>query len=160
MLEYVYEALMRFQHKAPGMPQHQPYPHIKSTYGATRQYAEASNTSELLSKEDKMYIQEVVSTFLYYARCVDSSMLTALGGLATQQVTATTNTMKKIKQFLDYTSTNPDAVIIYHASNIVLAGHSDTSCLSKSNAQSRARSHFFMSSDVELPPNNSAVRAL
>jgi hypothetical protein len=87
-------------------------------------------------------------------------MLTALGGLATQQVTATTNTMKKIKQFLDYTSTNPDAVIIYHASNIVLAGHSDTSCLSKSNAQSRARSHFFMSSDVELPPNNSAVRAL
>jgi hypothetical protein len=87
-------------------------------------------------------------------------MLPALGGLATQQATATTNTLKKIKQFLDYTSTNPDAVVTYHASNIVLAGHSDASYLSKSNAQSRARIHFFMSSDVELLPNNSTVSTI
>jgi hypothetical protein len=78
------------------MPQHQPYPHIKPTYGATQQYAEASNTLELLSKENKMYIQEVIGMFLYYARCVDSSMLPALGTLATQQATPTKNRMKKI----------------------------------------------------------------
>jgi hypothetical protein len=35
MLEHVPEALMRFQHKAPNMPQHHPYPHDKPTYGAT-----------------------------------------------------------------------------------------------------------------------------
>jgi hypothetical protein len=68
--------------------------------------------------------------------------------------------MKKIKQFLDYVSTNPDAVVTYHASNMVLAGHSFASYLSKSNAQSRAGGHFFMSNNVELPPNNSAVSTI
>ncbi len=131
---------MRFQHKTPKTPQHQPFSHVKPTYGATCQYAEANNTSELLSKENKMYIQDVIGTFPYYARCVDSSMLPALGTLATQQATLTKNTMKKIKQFLDYVSTNPNAVVTYHASNMVLAGHSDASFLSKRNARSRARS--------------------
>jgi hypothetical protein len=160
MLEYVHEALMRFQHKAPSMPQHQPYPHVKPTYSTTCQYAEASNTSELLSKENKTYVQEVIGTFLYYARCVDSLMLAALGTLATQQATPTKNTMKKIKQFLDYATTNPDAAVAYHASNMVLAGHSNASYLSKSNAQSRAGGHFFMSSNVELPLNNGAVSTI
>jgi hypothetical protein len=36
-----------------------------------------------LSKEDKKYVQEVVGTFLYCARCIDSTMLTALGSIAT-----------------------------------------------------------------------------
>ena len=39
--------------------------------------------------------------------------------------------MKKIKQFLNYLLTNPNAVVTYHASNMVLAGHSDASYLSK-----------------------------
>jgi hypothetical protein len=88
---------------------------------------------------------------------MDSSMLPALGTLTTQQVTPTKNTMKKIKQFLDYASTNPDAVVTYHESNMILAGHRDALYLSKSNARSRARGHFFMSSDVKLPPNNGLV---
>ncbi len=89
VLEYVPEALVQFWHKAPQMPQHQPYPHVKPTYGATRQYAEAHNTLEPLSKEEKTYVQEVIGTFLYYARCVDALMLPALGMLATQQASPT-----------------------------------------------------------------------
>jgi hypothetical protein len=58
-------------------------------------------------------------------------MLPALGTLATQQATPTKNTMKKIKQFLDYISTNLNAVVTYHASNMVLAGYSDALYLSK-----------------------------
>ncbi len=69
-----------------------------------------------LSKEEKTYIQEVIGTFLYYARCVDASMLPALGMLAKQQASPTKNTMKKIKQFLDFAATHPDAVETYHAS--------------------------------------------
>jgi hypothetical protein len=151
---------MWFQHKAPSTPQHQPYPHVEPTYSATCQYAETSNTLELISKENKLYVQEVNGTFLYYARCVDSPMLPALGTSATQQAKPTKNTMKKIKQFLDYASTNPDASVTYHASNMVLAGHSNASYLSKSNAQSRAGGHFFMSSDVELLHNNEAVSTI
>ena len=134
MLDYVPEALVRFQHKAPRKPQHQPYPHVKPTYGATKQYAEADDTSAPLSKEEKTYVQEVIGTFLYYGRCVDASMLPALGTLATQQASPTENTMIKIKQFLDYAATHPDAIVTYNASNMVLAGHSDASYLLESNA--------------------------
>ena len=67
--------------------------------------------SEPTSKEEKTYIQEVIGTVLYYARCVDTSMLTALGPLATQQANPTLNTMKKVKQLLDYAATHPDAIV-------------------------------------------------
>jgi hypothetical protein len=134
MLEYVPKALVQFWHKAPQMPQHQPYPHVKPTYSATHQYAEAHDTSDPLSKEEKSYVQEVTGMFLYYARCVDALMLPALGTLATQRASSIKNTMKKIKQFLDFAATHPDAVITYHASNMVLAGHSNVLHLSESNA--------------------------
>ncbi len=67
MLDYVPEALIRFQHMPPAKPQHQPYPHIKPMYSATKQFAETIDTSPSLSKEDKKYVQEVVDMFLYYA---------------------------------------------------------------------------------------------
>jgi len=53
MPEYIPKALVRFKHNAPQTPQHQPYPHTKLTYGATRQYAEESDVSEPTSKEEK-----------------------------------------------------------------------------------------------------------
>jgi hypothetical protein len=67
MLDYVPEALIQFQHAPPAKPQHQPYPHVKSIYGASKQYAETIDTSPPLSKENKKYVWEVVGTFLYYA---------------------------------------------------------------------------------------------
>ncbi len=157
MLDYGPEALARFQHKPPRTPQHQPYPHIKPTYGATTQYTKDVDTTPLLDKEGKKYTQEVIGTFLYYARCVNSTMLTALGSLATQQANPTTNTKKLVHQFLDYVATYPDAIITYQASNMVLAGHSNASYLSETNARSQAGGHFFMSNNNALPPNNGAV---
>ncbi len=145
MLDYVPEALARFQHKPPRTPQHQPYPHIKPTYGATAQYTKDVNTTPLLYKKGKKYIQEVIGTFLYYGRCVDSTMLTALGSLVTQQANPTTNTKKLFHQFLDYVAAHPDAIITYQASNMVLARHSNASYLSETNARSQAGGHFFMS---------------
>jgi hypothetical protein len=136
MLDYVPEALIRFQHTPLAKPQHQPYPHIKPMYGVTKQYAETIDTSPPLSKEDKKYVQEVVGMFLYYARCVDSTILTALGSIATQQANPTKNTMIKVKQFLDYAFTHPDAIVTYQTSDIVLAAHSDASYLSEAKAHS------------------------
>ncbi len=92
MLDYVPKVLTRFQHTPPHIPQHQPYPHVKPTYGAKAQYTENVDTSPPLDKKGKKYIQEVIGTFLYYARCVDSTMLPALGSLATQQANPTKNT--------------------------------------------------------------------
>jgi hypothetical protein len=71
------------------------------------------DTSPPLDKKGKKYIQEVIGTFLYYARCVDSIMLPALGSLATQQVNPMQNTNKLVHQLLNYATTHPDAIITY-----------------------------------------------
>jgi hypothetical protein len=90
----------------------------------------------LLPKEDKNIVQDVIGTSLYYTGCVNSTMLAALGSITTQQANPTENMMKKVQQYLDYASTHPDAIVTYHASDMVLAGHSDASYLSKSKARS------------------------
>jgi len=51
-------------------------------------------------------------------------------------------------------------VLTYLASDMVLAIHSDASYLSEKGARSRAGGHFFMSSNVEIPPNNGAVHTV
>jgi hypothetical protein len=129
MLDYVPEALIRFQHAPPAKPQHQPYPHVKPMYSASKQYAETIDMSSPLSKENKKYVKEVVGMILYYARCIDSTMLIALGSIATQQANPTKNTMIKVKQFLDYAFTHPNAIVTYQESDMVLAAHSDASYL-------------------------------
>jgi hypothetical protein len=84
-------------------------------------------------------------------------MLVALGSLATQQTNPTKNTMAKVAQFLDYAATHPDAILTYHASYMVLAGNSNVSYLSESNARSQAGGHFLMSNNTAKPPNNGAI---
>ena len=84
-------------------------------------------------------------------------MLPALGSIATQQANPTENTMKKVKQFLNYAATHPDVIVTYRASDMVIAVHSDASYLSESKARNRAGGHFFMSEDDDEPRNNGAV---
>ncbi len=73
---------------------------------------------------------------LYYARAVNLMMLPALGSIATQQANPTKHTLAKVKQFLNYTTTHPNAIVTFHASKMVLVSHSATLYLSKSKARS------------------------
>ena len=81
-------------------------------------------------------------------------MLTALRTIATQQSTPNEQTMKKVKKFLDYASTHPDATVTYHTSNMVIVGHSNASYLSESKTRSREGGHFFLYNNIEYPANN------
>ena len=84
-------------------------------------------------------------------------MLCALGSLASQQATLTQKPMKKVKQFLDYKSSNPVVVLIYKANNMVIAVHSDASYLSETKLRRRAGGHFFCSANEIYPENNGAI---
>lgn len=95
--------------------------------------------------------------FLYYARAVDCTILTALGSLATQQANPTQKTLQHVKHFLDYAMTHQDAIITYRSSNMILATHSNASYLSETKAHSRAGDHFFLSENNEIPWNNGAI---
>jgi hypothetical protein len=87
---YTERALQRFRHPAPMRPQHAPHAWQKPTYGATTQYATTPDTSPALNAKDTKHIQEVLGTLLFYACAVNSTMLTAIGTLASQQANGTT----------------------------------------------------------------------
>ncbi len=108
-------------------------------------------------KEENKYKQQIIGTFLYYDRAVDSTILTALSLIASNQAKPTKETMSNTKFFLDYAASNQDAIITYHASGMVLVVHSDASYLSKPKAGSCAGGPFFMSSDIANPEDNGAV---
>jgi hypothetical protein len=115
-------------------------------YGKDNQKINPVDDSPLLDAEGKKYIQQVVGSFLYYARTVDPTILMALSEIATQQNKPTENTKKRVDNLLDYMATHPMAKIRYRASDMVLNIHSDASYLSASKARSRAGRYFFLGS--------------
>jgi hypothetical protein len=98
----------------------------------------------------------VVGVFLYYPRAVNTTFLIALSSLASFQGAPTEYTMSLIKWLLDYVATQPNAVLMYKKSDIILAVHSDASYLSKASARSQVGRHFFCSKDSQNPCNNGA----
>jgi hypothetical protein len=54
-------------------------------------------------------------------------------------------------------ATQDDAILAYHASNMVLAIHSNASYLSKPKSCSRAGGHMFTAGKDNIPFNNGAV---
>ncbi len=78
-----------------------------------------------------------------------------LSDISSQQAAPTENTMKRINHFLDYMWTHPDAVIRYHASDMILNVHSDASYLSAPKARSRVGGYFFLGS---LPRNGDPIK--
>jgi hypothetical protein len=154
---YCIEALQRFRHECSSRPMDQPHKHVVPTYGAKVQYAKGKDMSPKLGPTDKLFIQQVTGTFLYYARAVDATMLVALSAIASEQASPTEETMKKTLLFLDYVATHPDAILTYRKSSMVLNVHSDASYLIEPKARSRAGGHYFMSDNAPDPTDNGAV---
>jgi hypothetical protein len=163
---YVDAAIHKFQHPRPNKPEDAPHQQWnKPVYGTAAQYAPPPDTSALLDLKAVTRIQQILGTFLYYAIAVDSTMLVALGTLASQQTTATANTAIDFSKFLDCAATHPNATVRYYNSDMILHLHSDTSSLSEKEAKSRAGRHFFLSSQptnptklpLGQPPLNGAI---
>jgi hypothetical protein len=146
-----------FPTPSPAKQQDQPYPHIKPNYGAHTQYAQGEDVSPALNKAGKKFIQEVCGVFLFLAQAVDGGLLPALSSLASQQANPTEKTMELCKKFLDFMAMQEEAILTYHASEMVLAIHSNASYLSEPIVCSRAGGHMFMAGKEEIPFNNGAV---
>ena len=142
---YIDRALQRFEHPAPKRKQHSPHLWLKPTYGKAQQYAPEPDDSEPLNKTATTRLQAIVGTLLYYARCVDASMLPALGDISAQQAAPTQATLRAANQLLDYAYTHPDAVVRFVASEMILHVDSDASYLSAPKARSRGAGYFYLS---------------
>jgi hypothetical protein len=149
MPECIQKILHKFQHPPPAKAQHTPHDWTRPTYGAKVQYAKAPITLPTLDKAGTQCVQAINGTLLYYARAVDPTMLPALNEISAQQASPTALTTTKCNQLLDYAATYPNAVIRYHASQMVLHVDTDAAYLVLPKARSRIAGHYFLS---DLPP--------
>ena len=168
---YIERVLQRFAHLSPTRPQHSPHPWQQPKYGKKVQFAPLPDESPALDAANHTHVQEVLGTLLYYARAIDSTMLPAIGTLATQQAHATQATLQTLTHLLNYAATHPDATIRYVASDMILHVDSDASYLSESKARSRAGGYHYLSNSPKnpdkppelndpLPPANGAINVL
>jgi hypothetical protein len=160
MLGYIEKALVRFNHAPPDKSQNQPHPHTVPIYGATIQYAKHIGQSSAATKANQKYIRQVVGVLLYYARAVDPTLLVTLSTLASAQAAPTEYTMSLVKCLLDYVATQPNTILTYKKSDMILSVHSNVSYLSKARAHSQVSGHFFCSKDSKNPSNNGAVHTI
>ena len=75
---YVSKALHKFQHQIPKQAEDAPYPTASIQYSAKTQYIDKQEQDPILSTKDKTKIQQIFGNFLFYARGVDATILTAL----------------------------------------------------------------------------------
>ena len=136
---------------------HAPHPWNPPIDGKHIQYAHDPTSSPAVSAKDRTFVQQVVGTFLFYSRCVDPTMLTALNALAEEQESPTAATMKKVQQFLDYAASHQNSIIRYRASAMQLWIDSDAAYLVSAKARSRVAGYYFLSDrvlDIKSPQAN------
>eukprot|EP00804_Cyclotella_cryptica_P021313 CCRYP_001564-RA/>CCRYP_001564-RA protein AED:0.37 eAED:0.41 QI:0/0/0/1/0/0/4/0/328 len=145
---YVTKALKLFQDQKPSTLQHSPFPATPIHYGSKQQtpskhqpHRPSTNTARSLCNKSAAN-----SSFL-----VNPPIQLSFSANPTQ------DTFAHSKQLLNYLAMQEDTVLTYHASDMILAAHSNTSYLSETKACSRAGSHFFLSSNEDIPSNNCAI---
>jgi hypothetical protein len=84
MAQYVMKQLIKYGHVTPAKPQHCPCLPNAIQYRKDNQTLTPSNDSPLLDKAGKKRIQQIVGSFLYYARAVDPTIVMALSDLSSQ----------------------------------------------------------------------------
>ncbi len=146
MVKYVMKQITEYGHVAPLKLQRCLYLQNPINYGKDHQAPSTLNDSPILDEAGKKNVQQIVGSFLYFARAVDPTILMALSEISSQQSVPTENTMKHVNQFLNYMWTHPDAIIRYRASDMILNVPSDASYLSAPKACSRAGGYFFLGS--------------
>ena len=146
MPNYVHKNLVKYNHKKPKRPQHCPYEPAPKHFGKKSNESHEEEESPPLNDEDHKLVQQVLGSFLYYGRAVDVTILHALNAIAADQANPTERTLERVHQFLDYMATNPNAVIRFRKSEMILNVHSDASFQTASKARSRAGGYFFLGS--------------
>ena len=141
---YIEHALHKFQHPTPKKPQDSPYPATAKQYGVKVQLIDSINTSARLPTHEIKRLQQIIGTFLFYSHAIDPTLLTALSELSSAQATAIEATKHACQQFLDCCASHPDGSICYHASDMILKLHSDSSYLNTVSACSCQGGHLYL----------------
>jgi len=161
MPNYVQKALTRFN-TVDISPVNSPAIYVPPMYGSRKQQnAVVDGSEQITCPAKKKRIQQIVGTFLYYARAVDPTMLTALNKVASRQAQPTVAVEKAAERIMQYAKKFTNAQIVYEASDMILRGHSDASYLSETKARSRSGGIFFLSNkDNNQHSTNGSVECI
>ena len=146
MPNYVPKQLLTYRKPPPKQAQHTPFEPRPINYRDKSDTIIHEDPGKLLGDSGKNYIQQVLVSFLYYARAIDMKILLSLNDIATQQAKPTESTMKRVHQLLDYMATHPKAIILFRSSDMILNIHSDTLYCSAGRGRSQAIGYFFLGS--------------
>jgi hypothetical protein len=153
MPKYVENAIERFGAKD-YEPAHSPMLYVPPSRNSNQMTN--PDLTPPLPPDRKQRIQQIVGTFLYYARAVDPTMLTAINKLASIQANPTEATELAVHRFLSYAKTWPHAYLVIRPSDMILHAHSDASHLSESESRSRIGGFIYLghsTMDPDQPPN-------
>ncbi len=125
MPKYVEDACKKLN-RAPAKIVHTPLP------------AESTLSPDIpLNPQEIKRLQSIIGIVLYYARAVDSTLLTRVSKLSSLQSTGTTKVLEDAERMFQYCMSYPDANIHFHASDMQLICYTDASYLSESKSRSR-----------------------
>ena len=144
---YINNLLSRLKHKKPSKPVDAPHKWVVKRYGKHPQLTPLPDSSPPLSSKETGILQSTVGSLLFYSRAVDPSMLPGLNQISTKQSKPTQTTRKNVDHLLNYVATHPNAVLRYHASDMVLHVDSDAAYLVLPQARSRIAGHYYLSND-------------
>ena len=156
---YINDTLSKLQHVPKVFPQYSPHHYQPIVYGVkgSRQYATPPSDSPELNTKETRKIQSAVGSLLYYARAIDCTMLPTLNQIGAEQSRATKATQEKLSRLLDYAATYPEAVVRYHASDMILNIDSDAAYLVLPKARSRLAGYFCLLDKHPATAYNGAI---
>ena len=104
-----------------------------------------------LNDSEKKRLQKIVGACLWYAMCVDYTMLAAVNKIAINLGAPTLKHMEQAEHMLAYAHFHPNAALVLRASDMSLHVHSDASFHSESEGRSRLAGFFFLGTPQNPP---------
>ena len=105
------------------------------------------DSSPLLSAPDKIRLQEIRGSLLYFARCINCTILATLGSIGTNISDGTERVAAMNAYILNFCAKSRNPKVRYYSRDMQLCGHIDASYLFVSKVRSRAAAYFYLSTD-------------
>ena len=130
-------ALLHLHHRPQGIRlASSPSIYIPPKFGSSAPQMSPEDFSQPASPAQKLELQEVIGSLMYYARILDHSLLPAVTYLACFQAAPTLDTMAAMERLLGYCARYPNATQVIHPSPMLLTVFSDASYLNRPNSGS------------------------
>ena len=94
---------------------------------------------------------------IFVGWAVNNKLLVIFSAIGAQQAAATEANNGAVDKLLYYVATHPNNGLLFRASEMILAAHSDAGFNNETKGRSRSVAHIFLSRNLPIPPMNGAV---